>query len=1218
MKNMFPCCEPPNLRLTNRYRNHLRKRRSRLKGNSKSPSRSPIRNRSKSQSRSPGIHTYSPMASKKRKKPTKKILDFYRRNLTLNNLDQENKENNQNHDNLKNEFIRYGNALDKDEEHEAYRLMMLERLKKVNMTEEEYEDFIRVKNGALDDYIPRDKLKALLMIVNKFDFIDNFQLSKKKYEEYQREFDLLEEKRRVIHSDPKTSSIDYFLKRVSLDRAGGEVGMRNAITTIGKSNQLGGINILPSPKRGKRMTFRKEDEPMMKVDYGTPQTMKSVTPRRVETERRSPNKEMPDRPELSQYRLISQGNRMKTLPANLPRQRHMPRGRSPNNLTKPASVSPATSMSARSPNRQLPRGYQSPARTLPKITMPLRRVIMRSPNRGGTPSVSPRRTVRGTMSVNRNYPKRLTNELGYTTKAASSRRVSLDQFRGKSARLVQMASSSRAINQVKIPKSAKFIKKSPRENKWVNNRLKAPKSARMVSRFSSNNNPRQSSIRPMPKSARVISKAQPRRYNPHPVAQTKSGINKRQVVTLPQSSPRFFYRHEKIPEEVNRATLRQEEQPEFLGTNQHQRSLEDENVVERSTSREDNSKLSPKFTSKDQKSMTFYESLSQKSKPVRSFENKYSSRRQSILPQSSSEYDQITSLQRHESKKPKSERAITMPMTYPSGFEPLEANPYMLNKVNTKGPKTISYRKINLDDKGYIDSTIPIDNIASLSPQLARALDYNVEGNPEEARRISDTTDVKKRIFDGDTERASTNEPFVIREVSGETDVTTNGSLGNMINEIRNGNFSIENRVRIDSRQLDALRSLQKNQPAGSFQVNQVNHQAYQPQQQQYIPNNFEQQALTAHLEAHKRAQEESEFINYQNYQSEFRKIEPCKLNNKYRTDFRPSPQISTQENYQEKPKNVYNREYESENNKSGIHPSDYKQDPPSTPDTKHIPQEKMTEAGMHYYETQEQTHQKTPKPSPQVEDFNAGRIALVKKEESFYANSPIKIENVIRISSRNQTPLKGHEQIDQNILENEGGISRINKVTDIYESMQTEIEFTLNQSTKNKSSEDRALKKLSETDQESEMAKTSKNQTSHESQAQPQGYYEPQQIHHQQPKYVRQVNRNESYSKYNNQNSFKEYPRNNPGKVIRLNQAPPKYIKMSQNDRLNRARVRRRGYQDSNYVNYHDSRGNMSRISERSRSNSKAKQRRGQNIRSSRVNRLDGRQSIDKQFIYR
>jgi hypothetical protein len=77
-----------------------------------------------------------------------------------------------------------------DREHIAYRKMMLARLNKVELREDEYEDYIRYTKEALSTMIPDSKLKSLLVVINKADFISNYKVSPSEYAELEEKFNL--------------------------------------------------------------------------------------------------------------------------------------------------------------------------------------------------------------------------------------------------------------------------------------------------------------------------------------------------------------------------------------------------------------------------------------------------------------------------------------------------------------------------------------------------------------------------------------------------------------------------------------------------------------------------------------------------------------------------------------------------------------------------------------------------------------------------------------------------------------------------------------------------------------------------------------------------------------------------------------------------------------------------------------------------------------------
>lgn len=113
------------------------------------------------------------------------------------------------------ELFRYATEITNDEEHSAYRRMMLERLKIVGIRETEYEEYIRLNKDVLQLYIPEVKLKGLMVVINKGDFMDNFKMGIEEYEVYEEKFNLIEEKKRLIYSRPETSSLYYWIDRKS-------------------------------------------------------------------------------------------------------------------------------------------------------------------------------------------------------------------------------------------------------------------------------------------------------------------------------------------------------------------------------------------------------------------------------------------------------------------------------------------------------------------------------------------------------------------------------------------------------------------------------------------------------------------------------------------------------------------------------------------------------------------------------------------------------------------------------------------------------------------------------------------------------------------------------------------------------------------------------------------------------------------------------------------
>lgn len=446
---MFTCCEPIDqkkfiYRSRKQEENQLRRRRQ----SSLSQKR-----RSTSSNLTPTKYLKTP---KRSKQSTEKTLEFYKKNLTIQSTASKPKSiektppQDKNKRLLKYDEIRYGNVIEKDEEHEAYRLMMLSRLSKVNMTEEEYEKLIRMNKKGLISFVKPVKLKKLMIVINKFDFMENFEFNIKEYQFYEEKFDLKNEKLRYIYNDERTIGLSYYLDKILKERSkskerevrgvpedsreipvggtefsfvgknykngfqedsleedtiGEDTLVVNSISKTHKSNTLGGIK-LQKGRENKSKTDRKkarglDDE--VKIDFGTPQTMKSVSPKRVDTETRCIGNDLEYEPErIYGPRSPSYNNKrrgraypLRESSINTPLSRRSMVNYSPNmgmnlpNVSTERSkesyirgLSLSPNLSVGSASRQIfASPVVSPIRQLPPIQMPLKRVIIRSPIR---------------------------------------------------------------------------------------------------------------------------------------------------------------------------------------------------------------------------------------------------------------------------------------------------------------------------------------------------------------------------------------------------------------------------------------------------------------------------------------------------------------------------------------------------------------------------------------------------------------------------------------------------------------------------------------------------------------------------------------------------------------------------------------------------------------------------------------------------------------------
>ena len=141
--------------------------------------------------------------------------------------------------------------------------MMLARLSKLGLSEEEYEDYIRYKKESLQCHVPLKKLRALMVAINKADFKENFGMVDEEYEEYEKRFGLVEEKRRVIYGDPETRSIEFYLQKIGnrnfegFGRSGGFGGNKTKYGLSGGGRATFGVSFRPKSKRKAKFEISK-------------------------------------------------------------------------------------------------------------------------------------------------------------------------------------------------------------------------------------------------------------------------------------------------------------------------------------------------------------------------------------------------------------------------------------------------------------------------------------------------------------------------------------------------------------------------------------------------------------------------------------------------------------------------------------------------------------------------------------------------------------------------------------------------------------------------------------------------------------------------------------------------------------------------------------------------------------------------------------------------
>lgn len=119
-------------------------------------------------------------------------------------------------------ILRYGDKLRDTDHQEAFRLMMTHRLQKVGLLENEYEELIRSPKDHILSSLDDSSLKALLIILEKGDFIDNYDFTASEYDILEKRLSINLLKQRLIDSDPKTRSLNFHLEQmvVNLHKVG--------------------------------------------------------------------------------------------------------------------------------------------------------------------------------------------------------------------------------------------------------------------------------------------------------------------------------------------------------------------------------------------------------------------------------------------------------------------------------------------------------------------------------------------------------------------------------------------------------------------------------------------------------------------------------------------------------------------------------------------------------------------------------------------------------------------------------------------------------------------------------------------------------------------------------------------------------------------------------------------------------------------------------------
>ena len=94
--------------------------------------------------------------------------------------------------------IKFSEMQRNQEEHLAYRDLMLARLQAVRMSEDEFERYIRMQRETLFGTLSEERVRALMVVINKEDFKNNFDLSEEEYEMFNQRFGLDLAKNRIL------------------------------------------------------------------------------------------------------------------------------------------------------------------------------------------------------------------------------------------------------------------------------------------------------------------------------------------------------------------------------------------------------------------------------------------------------------------------------------------------------------------------------------------------------------------------------------------------------------------------------------------------------------------------------------------------------------------------------------------------------------------------------------------------------------------------------------------------------------------------------------------------------------------------------------------------------------------------------------------------------------------------------------------------------------
>ena len=89
-----------------------------------------------------------------------------------------------------------------------YRTIMIQRLNSVNLSEDDFEEFIKYTTDSLMEFVSSENLKKLLIVISKEDFLLNFEMEEKEYKWLEKAFDIRKEKAKLNRVCKEVRKID--------------------------------------------------------------------------------------------------------------------------------------------------------------------------------------------------------------------------------------------------------------------------------------------------------------------------------------------------------------------------------------------------------------------------------------------------------------------------------------------------------------------------------------------------------------------------------------------------------------------------------------------------------------------------------------------------------------------------------------------------------------------------------------------------------------------------------------------------------------------------------------------------------------------------------------------------------------------------------------------------------------------------------------------------